>query len=104
MFVDANKILLYTASIINDEQRSVLAQSFANEPYPSKDTCQKLSEQLGLRKATVNNWFKWERVRTKKIKHQKLPKSKFICITKLMELIKIINNFYSSELLSHRQI
>ena len=66
--------------IINEKQKSVLKQSFANETYPRKDTIQKLSEQLGLKETTVYNWFKCERIRTKKKKRQKISKGKLICV------------------------
>ena len=76
----SGKIHARTETIINDTQRSLLKQSFATEPYPSKVTYQKLSEQLGLKKTTVYNWFKSERKRIKKRKNQKLPKGKFMCL------------------------
>ena len=74
-----------TATIINDTQKSFLKQMFANEPYPGKDTCQKLSEQLGLKNTTVYNWFKWERAKTMKGKKRKLSKSKLlhVCVYRL---------------------
>ena len=71
-----DKIHSRTARKINETQKSVLKQSFANEPYPSKDICQKLSEQLGLKKAKVYNWFRSERERRKKRKNQLTPKCK----------------------------
>ena len=64
--------------MINNTQKSLLKETFANEPYPSKDTRQKLSEQLGLKKKTVYNWFKWERIRIRNIENRKLQKRKFI--------------------------
>ena len=68
--------------MIDEKLKAILKQSFANEPYPSKDTYQKLSEQLGLKKTTVYHWFERERASTKKSKAQLLPSCKFtfVCL------------------------
>ena len=64
-------------AMIHVEQMDVLEQSFANEPYPSKNTCQNLSEQLGLKVTTVYHWFRRERAKIRESKGQLLPKCKF---------------------------
>ena len=85
--------------MINDKHTSVLKHDFANEPYPSNDACQKLSEQLGVKKTTVYNMFRSEIERILKAKIQPLPKYKFIyCLffynvftRKLKETVDYIN-------------
>ena len=62
------------------KQKSLLMQSFVNEPFPRKDKMQKLSEQLGLKVTTVKTWFKNERVRLRKRMHSQLPKRRFMCV------------------------
>ena len=66
--------------MINDEQRSVLKQSFADETYPSEDTIQKLSKQLGLKKILLYIWFRNERNKLRKRESRLLPKCKCRCV------------------------
>ena len=65
---------------IDDRQKSVLKQSFANEPYPDKETKLKLSEQLGLKEKTVQIWFTSERAKIRKAKDLLLPDRRFMCV------------------------
>ena len=80
MFLHLGEIHSRTTTRINDKQKAVLKQTFANEPHPSKEIFHKVSEQLGLKLTTVYNWFRHERERAKKAKHQLLPECKFIYV------------------------
>ena len=78
VYLNSGKIHARTATFLNDAQRALLKQSFASETSPSKDKLQKLSEKLGLKVATVYNWFKAERARVKRRKYKNIPQCKFI--------------------------
>ena len=54
-------------------QRSVLKQWFAKDPYPSMDTIRNLSDVLGVDKRKVYSWFEVQR--------RKLPKGEIPLIT-----------------------
>ena len=82
-----DKIHSHTAAKLNDNQKSVLKESFAKEPYPSKDTRQKLSEKLGLKVKTVYNWFKDERGRILKENPQLIQKRMYLCVCTVCECL-----------------
>ena len=51
---------------LDDNQRSVLKESFAKHPYPNQDTLRNLSDVLGVDKRKLHNWFISEGCRLKK--------------------------------------
>ena len=71
---------------LNDNQRSVLKQWFAKDPYPKRDTIRKLSDTLGVDKRKVYNWFNNERNRLKKNKIPLPAQSKSIIL--LLEIFQ----------------
>ena len=52
----------------DDNQRLVLKESFAKDPYPTQDTIKILSDVLGVDKRKVRRWFSSERCRLRKKK------------------------------------
>ena len=78
VFLHSGKIHSRTAPRLDDKQKSLLRQSFASESTPTKGAFQKLSEQLGLKEATVYNWYQRERARTRKAKQQLSPKCTYM--------------------------
>ena len=51
--------------LFTDDQRSVLKQIFANEPYPSQSTLEQLVGELSLPMNKIANWFHNSRMRGK---------------------------------------
>lgn len=60
---------------LNDNQKSVLKQTFANSAYLTKETMKNLSQQLGLSEKTVSRWFSTKRRFSRKRLHGQ-PSSK----------------------------
>ena len=71
---------------LNDNQRSVLKECFAKNPYPKQDKIRKLSDALGVDKRKVYNWFTNERNRLKKNKIPLPAQSKSIIL--LLEIFE----------------
>ena len=55
-----------TWRVFNNDQISVLKESFARDPYPKQDTLRNLSDVLGVHKRKVYNWFYKKRKNIKK--------------------------------------
>ena len=74
---------------ISDKQNTLLKQSFASDPNPKMDKCQKLSEQLGMKERTVYNWFRTERRKVRKAENQLVPKGRLISVSFLCMFVFI---------------
>ena len=60
----------YSRSGLSEKELSLLKESFAKDPYPSRDTLRNISEIVGQSELRVYRWFNEERrkERDKKIK------------------------------------
>ena len=77
MFSCSDAIMSRKQIVLDDNQRSVLEKSFANNALLTKVMVKNLSQLLGLCEKTICNWFLNKRRRSKKGLFE-LPSSKHI--------------------------
>ena len=75
-------------SIFNEEQRSVLNDTFEIDPYPEKETVIQLSEDLEIQVKPIVSWF--ERERSKRGIVKKIEKSQPFS----PEFVSVLDKFY----------